>query len=119
MENFAADLLRWYDTAAADLPWRANLDPYRIWLSEIMLQQTQVETVKPYYQRFLEAYPTIQALADAPLDDVLKRWEGLGYYSRARNLHRTAQIIAERGDFPQTAETLQQLPGIGRYTAGA
>lgn len=115
------DLLDWYDQHAADLPWRENQDPYRIWLSEIMLQQTQVETVKPYFARFLSAYPTVEDLAAAPLSDVLKLWEGLGYYSRARNLHHAAQAIARDfgGKFPRTVEGLLNLPGIGRYTAGA
>ncbi len=119
--SFTSDLLAWYDHAAADLPWRRTREPYRIWLSEIMLQQTQVDTVIPYYERFLAAFPTVQTLAAASLDDVLKGWEGLGYYTRARNLHRAAQIVAQdmSGHFPQTAEGLQQLPGIGRYTAGA
>jgi A/G-specific adenine glycosylase len=119
--NFQADLLAWYDRHAADLPWRRRRDAYGIWLSEIMLQQTQVDTVKPYYERFLSAYPTVEALAAAPLSDVLKLWEGLGYYSRARNLHQTAQKVANDygGEFPRTAEALQELPGIGRYTAGA
>jgi A/G-specific adenine glycosylase len=118
---FAAALLKWYDDCAAALPWRADHDPYRVWLSEIMLQQTQVETVKPYFARFLAAYPTVRDLASAPLHDVLKMWEGLGYYSRARNLHRAAQIVAEqhKGVFPDTVEGLLTLPGIGRYTAGA
>jgi len=117
----AKDLLAWYDRHAAALPWRANHDPYRVWLSEIMLQQTQVETATPYYLRFLDTYPTVEALAAAPLDDVLKKWEGLGYYSRARNLHRAAQIVTNErgGHFPNTAIDLQTLPGIGRYTAGA
>jgi A/G-specific adenine glycosylase len=119
--KFRFDLLSWYGHAAAELPWRGVNNPYCVWLSEIMLQQTQVETVKPYYQRFLAAYPTVEALAAAPLDDVLKLWEGLGYYSRARNLHRTAQVVAGEmdGKFPDTVEGLQALPGIGRYTAGA
>jgi A/G-specific adenine glycosylase len=119
--TFIPDLLAWYDHAAADLPWRRNRDPYRVWLSEIMLQQTQVTTVIPYFERFLAAYPTVQALAAAPLDDVLKRWEGLGYYSRAHNLHRAAlKIVMDYGGkFPESAEKLQTLPGIGRYTAGA
>ncbi len=118
--QLAPSLLRWYDVHAADLPWR-GADAYRVWLSEIMLQQTQIETVIPYYKRFLAAYPTIQALAAAPLDDVLKLWEGLGYYSRARNLHKTARIIADDhdGQFPQTVSGLKKLPGIGPYTAGA
>ena len=116
--DVASHLLAWYDVHAADLPWRAEREAYRIWLSEIMLQQTQISTVIPYYQRFLAAYPTVQALARAPLDEVLKLWEGLGYYSRARNLHKCAQMVAEQG-FPQTVEGLMGLPGIGRYTAGA
>ncbi len=121
---FAATLLAWFDQQAADLPWRENEhapDPYRVWLSEIMLQQTQISTVIPYFNRFLAAFPDICALAAAPLDDVLKQWEGLGYYSRARNLHQTARIVASQhnGRFPGTAAELQSLPGIGRYTAGA
>ena len=125
---FAAVLLAWYDRQAAALPWRAPPgsppDParaYAVWLSEIMLQQTQVETVRPYFTRFMAAYPTVEALAAAPLDNVLKQWEGLGYYSRARNLHQTAQIVVRDfgGRFPQTADALQALPGVGRYTAGA
>ncbi len=119
--EFHTDLLAWYDRHAADLPWRATRDPYRVWLSEVMLQQTQVETVKPYYARFLAAYPTVQALAAARLDDVLKLWEGLGYYSRARSLHRAAQAIVQQhgGQFPAEAAALEKLPGVGRYTAGA
>lgn len=114
-------LLTWYDINAVDLPWRGTRDPYRVWLAEMMLQQTQIATVIPYYRRFLEKYPTVQALAAAPLDEVLKLWEGLGYYSRARNLHRTACIITETygGVFPCTVDKLLTLPGIGRYTAGA
>lgn len=118
---FASALLAWYDRAAAALPWRKTNDPYVIWLSEIMLQQTQVETVIPYFLRFLAQFPNIHALANAPLDDVLKSWEGLGYYSRARNLHKLSGIVAREfgGHFPTSAEELQKLPGIGRYTAGA
>lgn len=117
---FAGQLFVWYERTAADLPWRGSRDPYRVWLSEIMLQQTQVETVKPYYARFLDAYPTVDDLAAAPLDAVLKLWEGLGYYSRARNLHRAAQTVAATGGgFPRTVDALMALPGIGRYTAGA
>ncbi len=121
MSSLTSALLAWYDANAAPLPWRASKDPYRVWLSEIMLQQTQVDTVIPFFLRFLEAYPTVEALAAAPLDDVLKRWEGLGYYSRARNLHRAAQsvVVDFGGRFPDTVEGLQKLPGIGRYTAGA
>lgn len=119
--SLQTDLLDWYDRHAVDLPWRKNQDAYRVWLSEIMLQQTQVETVKPYFERFLTAFPTVHDLANAPLDHVLKLWEGLGYYSRARNLHQTAQLVSRdhNGHFPQTVEALLKLPGIGRYTAGA
>ncbi len=118
---FTLPLLAWYDQHAANLPWRGTQNVYRIWLSEVMLQQTQVQTVIPYYHRFLMAFPTVEALAEAPLDAVLKLWEGLGYYSRARNLHKAARFVATQlqGVFPTTAETLQQLPGVGRYTAGA
>ena len=115
-------LLRWAARNLRDLPWRAEpRDPYRVWVSEIMLQQTQAVTVIPYFRRFIERFPTIQTLAEAPLDDVLKLWEGLGYYARARNLHRAAQqVVAEHGgQWPDTAEGLRQLPGIGAYTAGA
>src|SRR5579859_269719 len=121
VQAFQRDLLAWFALAAADLPWRRTGDPYRIWLSEIMLQQTQVATVIPYYERFLSAFPGIEALAAAPLDRVLKLWEGLGYYSRARNMHRAAQCVVQDygGRFPQSAAELQKLPGIGRYTAGA
>lgn len=121
MQNtFAPNLLAWYDHNKADLPWR-GADAYRVWLSEIMLQQTRIETVLPYYERFTNAYPSVAELANAPLDDVLKLWEGLGYYSRARNLYKTAGIIATKlqGQFPKTAAELMALPGIGRYTAGA
>ena len=118
---FANDLLAWYGLNKADLPWRRDRDPYRVWLAEIMLQQTQVDTVIPYYARFVAAFPTIEALAAAPLDAVLKRWEGMGYYSRARNLHRAAQIVVERhdGELPAEVTALRKLPGIGPYTAGA
>lgn len=121
MPSFAARLLKWFDKHKRPLPWRKTRDPYRIWLSEILLQQTRVEAVIPYYKNFLERFPDVFALANAPLDDVLKTWEGAGYYARARNLHRTAQVIAlERGGkFPRTAAELMELPGIGRYTAGA
>ena len=114
-------LIKWYDQNRRDLPWRRTHDPYRIWLSEIMLQQTRVETVKGYYARFLEQFPTVMALADAPLERVLKAWEGLGYYSRARNLHRAAQVVAHEldGRFPESYEGLLALPGVGAYTAGA
>ena len=114
-------LLKWYDEVKRDLPWRRTKNPYHIWLSEIMLQQTRVETVKGYYARFLEMFPTVADLASAPQEQVLKAWEGLGYYSRARNLHKAAQnIVAEHHEcFPESYEAILNLPGIGPYTAGA
>jgi A/G-specific adenine glycosylase len=114
-------LLAWYGQEGRNLPWRETRDPYRIWLSEIMLQQTTVAAVIPYYKRFLECFPTLDDLAEASLDDVITLWAGLGYYSRARNLHKTAQqIMAElAGVFPDTLEGLTALPGIGLSTAGA
>ncbi len=120
-----ARLLAWYDRHRRILPWRARpgevADPYRVWLSEIMLQQTTVRAVAPYYARFLERWPTVRALARASLDDVLKTWAGLGYYARARNLHACARIVVEQhnGQFPDEDHLLAQLPGIGRYTAAA
>jgi A/G-specific adenine glycosylase len=118
---FHRDLPRWYRRHHRKLPWRATSDPYRVWVSEIMLQQTRVETVRPYYTRWLRAFPTIQKLARASDDRVLKLWEGLGYYSRARNLHRAAQAVVRQhhGQLPRTVDGLLTLPGIGRYTAGA
>jgi A/G-specific adenine glycosylase len=114
-------LLRWYRREKRDLPWRRTRDPYRVWISEAMLQQTRVETVIPYYERFLERFPDVGALARAGMDDVLGAWQGLGYYSRARNLKRSAEQVVERfgGALPDTAEALRELPGVGRYTAGA
>jgi A/G-specific adenine glycosylase len=114
-------LLVWFRTNARDLPWRDNRTPYRVWLSEMMLQQTQVDTVMPYFERFLVRFPTIDDLAAAPIGDVLKLWEGLGYYARARNLHKAAQMIVNErnGEWPRTVEGLMALPGIGRYSAGA
>ncbi|MGB1250840.1 MAG: A/G-specific adenine glycosylase [Candidatus Promineifilaceae bacterium] len=114
-------LLAWWDTGHADLPWRRNRNPYHIWISEIMLQQTQIKTVIPYFERWIAKYPTVEALAEASLDDVLKQWEGLGYYSRARNLHGTARRLVEEydGKLPNTVGELLKLKGIGRYTAGA
>jgi A/G-specific adenine glycosylase len=119
---FAARLLSWYAENKRDLPWRRDAhDPYRVWVSEALLQQTQVATVIPYYDRFLARFPNVRALASARLDDVLKAWEGAGYYARARNLHRAAKEIVARfdGEIPSTVEELLTLPGIGRYTAGA
>ena len=119
---FFNELMTWYDRTAVEMPWRSTSpEPYHVWLSEIMLQQTQVQAVISYYTRFLAAYPSINDLAAAPLGDVIKLWEGLGYYSRARNLHKTAQIISSEwdGQFPRSVEDLMTLPGIGRYTAGA
>ncbi|MCM3591587.1 A/G-specific adenine glycosylase [Brevibacillus borstelensis] len=119
--GFSRDLLAWYDGQKRDLPWRINRDPYRIWVSEIMLQQTRVETVKPYYQNFMEKFPTVEALADAPEEEVLKAWEGLGYYSRARNLQSAAREVKTRygGVVPDKPEEIATLKGIGPYTAGA
>jgi A/G-specific adenine glycosylase len=116
-----APLLGWFARNARDLPWRRTTDPYAIWVSEVMLQQTQVATVIPYWDRWLEAFPNIRSLAVAPVDRVLKLWEGLGYYSRARNLQRAAQQLLERhdGKVPEDFAAVLALPGIGRYTAGA
>jgi len=117
----ARALLAFYDDSARDLPWRRTRDPYAIWISEVMAQQTRVETVIPYYERWIERYPDVGALAAAPVDDVLKAWEGLGYYSRARNLHRAAGVVRERhnGVLPSGYDALRALPGVGDYTAGA
>jgi A/G-specific adenine glycosylase len=114
-------LLDWYRANRRDLPWRRLRDPYAVWISEAMLQQTRVETVIPYWERFLARFPDVGALAAAETDEVLRHWAGLGYYSRARNLHRAARIVASRhgARLPDTAEALRELPGVGRYTAGA
>lgn len=121
LREVRAPLLRWYDANRRDLPWRRTRDPYAIWISEAMLQQTRVETVIPYWERFLEVFPTVEHLAGASLDDVYTVWTGLGYYSRARNLKHAAEtVVAEHGGrLPDTAEGLETLKGIGRYTAGA
>lgn len=118
---FRCALLGWYDQEKRDLPWRRDHDPYHILLSETMLQQTQVATVIPYYEHFLQLFPTVQALAQAPEDQVMKAWEGLGYYSRARHLQQAAKQVVQDygGQFPRTAAELRQLSGIGPYTAGA
>ena len=114
-------LLAWYDVRRRDLPWRRDIEPYRVWVSEIMLQQTRVDAVTPYFERWLARFPTIEALANADIADVLKAWEGLGSYSRARNLHGATRLVRERlnGALPNTAQQLRELPGIGEYTAGA
>jgi A/G-specific adenine glycosylase len=120
-----ARLLAWYDAERRDLPWRARggeaPDPYRVWLSEVMLQQTRVETVIPYFRRWLERFPTLESLARAPAEEVMRSWEGLGYYSRARNFHRAVREVVGRygARVPEGAEELRALPGVGRYTAGA
>ena len=116
-----AALLAWYRRGHRDLPWRRTRDPYAVWLSEIMLQQTRVQTVIPYYERFLAALPTVHALAEAPLDEVLRLWSGLGYYRRARMLHRGAEYVVRGHDgrVPAELDALLRVPGVGRYTAGA
>lgn len=119
--SFQEKLLAWYDKEKRDLPWRHSNNPYHIWVSEIMLQQTRVDTVIPYYHRFLETFPTIESLANAKEEELLKVWEGLGYYSRVRNMQKAAQEIIDQygGEFPSTMEEIQTLKGIGPYTAGA
>ena len=119
--SFQERVLHFFDQHQRDLPWRHDTNPYRIWVSEIMLQQTRSETVRAYYQRWLRRFPDLNTLAAAPIDDVLKQWEGLGYYSRARNLHRAAALLREQyhGILPTDPEALRKLPGIGEYTAGA
>ncbi|MGA9938085.1 MAG: hypothetical protein WBP92_07560, partial [Candidatus Acidiferrales bacterium] len=121
VKTFQRRLLDWFGTQRRDLPWRASRDPYRVWVAEIMLQQTRIAAVMPYYERFLAQFPTVEALAGAAQDDVLKLWSGLGYYSRARNLHRAAQEIVARhgGKFPRALDAALALPGIGGYTAAA
>jgi A/G-specific adenine glycosylase len=126
--TISADLLSWYDRNARDLPWRLPPGvpppddpawPYRVWLSEVMLQQTTVAAVKPYFAKFVGVWPTVEALAAASDDDVMAAWAGLGYYSRARNLLKCARAVAERGGFPDTEAELRALPGLGDYTAAA
>ena len=120
-QNFTRSVLDWYDAGHRDLPWRHTTDAYRIWVSEIMLQQTRAETVVSYYERFLARYPTVHALAQSEEEELLKYWEGLGYYSRARSLHKAAkQIVSQHGGkLPASVEALRALPGVGDYTAGA
>ncbi len=118
LKNAVPPLLEWYGVHKRELPWRGTRDPYKIWVSEIMLQQTRVEAVKGYYTAFLEKFPNAETLANASEEEVLKAWEGLGYYSRARNLHKAAKLIAEKG-FPRDFAGVRSLPGVGDYTAGA
>jgi A/G-specific adenine glycosylase len=121
LKTFQIRMLAWFRAHQRDLPWRRSRDPYRIWVAEVMLQQTRIAAVMPYYQRFLVRFPTVQALARAPEPEVLKLWSGLGYYSRARNLHRAAEIIVTQhdGQFPRELDAALALPGIGAYTAAA
>ena len=115
---FRRALLAWYDREKRELPWRGTRDPYRVWLSEIMLQQTRAEAVAPRYEAFLTRFPTVEALAAADEEAVLKAWEGMGYYSRARNLRRAAMEVVRRGGFPQSAKELQNAAGRGRVHGG-
>lgn len=121
LSRIAAPLLAWYDANRRDLPWRHAPSPYRVWVSEIMLQQTRVEAVRPYFASFMDAFPTVEALANAPEEQLLRLWQGLGYYSRARNLQRAAQTVCRDygGALPEDYDALRTLPGIGDYTAGA
>ena len=121
MHQISEKLLRWYDINARSLPWRSDPTPYKVWVSEIMLQQTQVETVLPYFERFMARFPDLPSLAQAEESEVLQVWEGLGYYSRARNLHKAARVLVEEydGQIPADIAVLKSLPGIGAYTAGA
>ena len=119
MSDFTTTLLRWFQVNGRELPWRQTRDPYAIWLSEIILQQTRIEQGRPYWERFMRRWPTVDALAAATEDEVLREWQGLGYYSRARNLHAAARQITVRGGFPTTIEGLRSLKGVGDYTAAA
>ena len=119
MPPFTATLLRWYEQHGRSLPWRADSNPYAIWLSEIILQQTRIEQGLPYWERFMQRFPSVEALAAATEDDVLRLWQGLGYYSRARNLHAAARQVVAEGGFPQTYAGLRSLKGVGDYTAAA
>ena len=119
--NFSKKLINWYSVNKRSLPWRNTKDPYKIWLSEIILQQTQVKQGLPYYNKFIDRYPNVGSLSDSKEQDVLKNWEGLGYYSRARNLHKTSKLVVEdyKSQFPKTYDELIKLPGIGDYSASA
>ncbi|MDO8580993.1 MAG: A/G-specific adenine glycosylase [Candidatus Omnitrophota bacterium] len=118
--SFSAKLIRWYKKEARDLPWRRTRDPYCVWISEVMLQQTTVATVIPRYQRWMKLFPTLNHVAQTPLPKILKSWQGLGYYARARNIHRSAKLMCEKGGrFPESPEGLRALPGFGPYTVGA
>ena len=119
MSDFTTTLLRWFQVNGRELPWRLTRDPYAIWLSEIILQQTRIEQGRPYWERFMRRWPTVDALAAATEDEVLREWQGLGYYSRARNLHAAARQVTARGGFPTTIEGLRSLKGVGDYTAAA
>jgi A/G-specific adenine glycosylase len=120
IKRFAEKLLDWFEENKRLLPWRSTKDPYKIWLSEVLLQQTRVAQGLPYYEKFVKHYPTIKKLATAPEKEILRHWQGLGYYSRARNLYKCARLVAGRdGKFPETADELKKLPGIGDYTAAA
>lgn len=119
--TFSRRLIRWYKTNARDLPWRRTSDPYKIWISEVMLQQTTVNAVIPYYERWITIFPTIQDVASAPIEKILKIWQGLGYYQRAKNIHKSAKLICQsyKGKIPSDPQTLRQCPGFGPYTTGA
>lgn len=119
LDSVSTDLLAWYDKERRILPWREEPGPYRTWISEVMLQQTRVETVLPYFERFMARFPTVQDLAAADQDEVLSMWSGLGYYSRARNMHKAAKIISDMGEMPFDIKGLRSLPGVGEYMAGA
>ena len=119
MTPWQNSILCWYDEHRRELPWRGISDPYRIWVSEIILQQTRVQQGRAYYERFVEAFPTVLHLAEATEDEVLRLWQGLGYYSRARNMHTAARQIVELGQFPDTYEGIRSLKGVGDYTAAA